>query len=271
MQNIQIPLNTLYTWDISHALTTLYHLYAHKPTALTEYLKRKLQVQHAKHRSHSHSAHIKQNVPLERNTAGPDDKANAWEEANQESTWEDYGLTPAKGFILNDGMDYIPFNIHLPTGELEPAKYIKIERGKDPLIYGMIDGDPHQYIKSFQATPMPSAGPLCAYTPSQLEFFEEKHDLHPEIDEAMHQLYDHGALAKLECFHQNKVALAGDREEECQIQNNIWKRELTLAGCAHRMAGTQILQRIEVITLEQALYLDAGVQTSLRMLILKGG
>ena len=64
---------------------------------------------------------------------------------------------------------------------------------------------------------MPSAGPLCTYTPSQLEFFEAKHDLHPE-KEAMHQLYDHGALAKLECFCQNKVALAQDRVEQRQIQ-----------------------------------------------------
>ena len=180
-------------------------------------------------------------------TASPDNEADAWEDANQESTWEDYGPAPAKGFILNEGADYIPFNIHLPTGELMPAKYIKIKWGEDPLIYGMIDGDPHQYVESFQATPMPSTSPLCTYTPSQLEFFEGKHDLHPEIDEAMHQLYDWSAVAKLECFHQNKVALQWDREEECQIQNNIWKQELTLAGCAHCMAGAQILQRIKVI------------------------
>ena len=179
--------------------------------------------------------------------AGPDDKADTWEDANQGSTWEDYGLAPAKGFVLNEGTDYILFDIRLPTGELKPAKYIKIEWGKDPLIYGMINVNPHQYVKSFQAKSMPSAGPLHTYTPSQLKFFEEKHDLCPEIDEAMHQLYNHSVLAKLECFCQNKVALKWDREEECQIQNVIWKRELTLAGYAHHMAGAQILQRIKVV------------------------
>ena len=61
------PLNTSYAWDISHALATLYHPYAHEPVALTEYLKHKLRVQHAKRQSHSHPAHVKQNVPLERN------------------------------------------------------------------------------------------------------------------------------------------------------------------------------------------------------------
>ena len=101
----------------------------------------------------------------------------------------------------------------------------------------MIDGDPHQYVESFQATPMPSAGPLHTYTPSQLEFFKENHDLHPEIDEAAHQLYDKGVLAKMECYQCNKVALEHDLREEAQIQNDIWKWQLTLGGCAHRMAG----------------------------------
>ena len=64
------PLNTSYAWDISRALATLYHPYAHEPSALTEYLKRKLQVQRAKCQSRSHPAHVKQNVPLERNMAG---------------------------------------------------------------------------------------------------------------------------------------------------------------------------------------------------------
>ena len=102
--------------------------------------------------------------------AGPDNKANTGEDANEGLTWEDYGLTPPapKGFILNNSLDYVPFNIHLPSGELNPAKYIKIEWGKDPLIYGMINSDPYQYVKSFQATPMPTAGPLHTYTSSQL-------------------------------------------------------------------------------------------------------
>ena len=62
------PLNTSYAWDISHALATLYHPYAQSPSALTEYLKRKLQVQRAKRRSRSHPAQVEPNVPLERNT-----------------------------------------------------------------------------------------------------------------------------------------------------------------------------------------------------------
>ena len=114
-------------------------------------------------------------------------------------------------------------------------------------IYGMIDGDPHQYVESFQATPMPSAGPLHTYTPSQLEFFKENHDLHPEIDEAAHQLYDKGVLAEMECYRRNKAALERNLREEAQIQNDIWKRRLTLGRCAHHMAGARILQRIEVV------------------------
>ena len=173
--------------------------------------------------------------------------ADAWEDANQATTWADYGLPPAKGFILNDGLDYIPFDIRLPNGDYKPAKYIKIEWGEDPLIYGMIDSDPHQYVESFQATPMPSIGPLRTYTPSQLQFFEENHDLRPEVDEATHRLYDKGVLAKVECYRRNKVALERDLREEAQIQNDIWKRRLTLAGCARHMAGAWILQRIEVV------------------------
>ena len=54
-------------WDISHALTTLYHPYTHEPAVLTEYLKCKLQVQCAKHQSHSHPAQVELNVSLECN------------------------------------------------------------------------------------------------------------------------------------------------------------------------------------------------------------
>ena len=64
------PLNTSYAWDISHALATLYHPYAHDPSALTEYLKRKLQVQHAKRQSRSHPTQVEPNVPLEHNIDG---------------------------------------------------------------------------------------------------------------------------------------------------------------------------------------------------------
>ena len=62
-----LPLNTLYAWDISHALVTTYHPYCQSPSALTEYLKQKLRHQQAKHLGHSPSAQAKQNVPLERN------------------------------------------------------------------------------------------------------------------------------------------------------------------------------------------------------------
>ena len=82
--------------------------------------------------------------------AGTDGSADAWEDANQGVTWADYRLPPAKGFVLNDGLDYVPFNIHLLNGDYKPAKYIKIRWGEDPLIYGMIDGDPHQYVVTFE-------------------------------------------------------------------------------------------------------------------------
>ena len=61
------PLNTLYAWDISHALVTTYHPYCHSPSTLTEYLKQKLRHQRAKHLGRSPSAQVEQNIPLERN------------------------------------------------------------------------------------------------------------------------------------------------------------------------------------------------------------
>ena len=61
------PLNTSYTWDISHALVTTYHPYCHSPSALTEYLKQKLCHQRAKRLGRSLPAQVKQNIPLERN------------------------------------------------------------------------------------------------------------------------------------------------------------------------------------------------------------
>ena len=130
---------------------------------------------------------------------------------------------------------------------MKPAKYIKLEYGEDPLIYGMIDGDPHQYVESFQATPHPSAGPLRTYTSGQLKFFEEGHDLRPEVDSAVYHLYNKSALAEVECYRINKKKLAREYEELRQIQHDIWKRELTIGGCACRMAGARIYQRIEVI------------------------
>ena len=148
---------------------------------------------------------------------------------------------------MNNGTDYIPFDIHLPSSAVQPAKYIKLEYGEDPLIYGMIDGDPHQYIESFQATPFPSAGPLRTYTSSQLEIFEEDHDLCPEVDSAVFHLFDKGAMAEVECYQVNKKKLKREYEELRQIQHDIWKRELTLGGCAQRMAGAHIYQHVELV------------------------
>ena len=149
--------------------------------------------------------------------------------------------------MLNEGADYIQFNIHLPSGEMKPAKYIKLEFGEDPLMYSMIDSDPHQYVESFQATPFPSARPLCTYTSSQLKFFEDDHNLHLEIDCTVAHLYDKSAMAEVECYWINKKKLKHEYKELRQIQHDIWKRELTLGGCTRRMAGARIYQRIEVV------------------------
>ena len=62
-----LPLNTSYTWDNSHALITMYHPCCHGPSALTEYLKQKLCIQRAKCLGRSPSAQVEQNVPLKCN------------------------------------------------------------------------------------------------------------------------------------------------------------------------------------------------------------
>ena len=152
--------------------------------------------------------------------------------------------------MLNEGTDYIPFDIR-PSSKMKPAKYIKLKYGEDPLIYGMINGDPHQYVESFQATPFPSAGPLCTYTSGQLEFFEEDHDLCPKVDSMVYHLYDKSALAEVECYRINKKKLKREYEELRQVQHDIWKRELTLGGCARCLAGARIYQRIEVVNRAQ--------------------
>ena len=179
-------------------------------------------------------------------TVGP---ANKWLETDLGVTWEDYGSRPQvpKGYTLNKGANYVPFNIHLPSGKMKPAKYIKLKYGEDPLVYSMIDSDPHQYIESFQATPFPLARPLHTYTSSQLEFFEDDHDLCPEIDSAVAHLYNKSAMAEVECYQINKKKLKREYEELQQIQHDIWKRELTLGGCARHMAGARIYQRIELV------------------------
>ena len=130
---------------------------------------------------------------------------------------------------------------------MKPTNSIKLKYGKDPLVYGMIDGDPHQYVESFQATPFPSASPLRTYTSSQLEFFEDDHNLRTEIDSVVYHLYDKGTLAEVECYHTNKKKLKREYKELRQVQHDIWKHELTLGGCARCMAGARILQCIEVI------------------------
>ena len=111
----------------------------------------------------------------------------------------------------------------------------------------MIDGDPHQYVESFQATPFPSARLLCTYTSNQLKFFEDNHNLCPEIDSAVFHLFDKSAMAKVECYRINKKKLKQEYEELRQVQHNIWKWELTLGGCAQRIAGACIYQRIELV------------------------
>ena len=180
---------------------------------------------------------------------GPPESSDEWPEVDPGTTWEDYGPRPevSKGYTWNEGTDYIPFDIQLPSGEIKQAQYIKLEYGEDPLIYGMIDRDPHQYVKSFQATPFPSAGPLCTYTSSQLKFFEDDHDLRPEVDSAIHLLYDKSVQAEVECYCINQKKLKREYEELRQIQHNIWKRELTIGGCTRRMARARVYQRMEAV------------------------
>ena len=180
---------------------------------------------------------------------GATGSADQWQEIDLGTTWEDYGprLQVPQGYTLNKGPDYIQFDIRLPSGKFQPAKYIKLEYGEDPLIFGMIDGDPHQYVKLFQATPFPSAGPLCTYTLSQLEIFEDDHDLCPEVDSAVFHLFDKSAMAEVECYRINKKKLKCEYKELCQIQHDIWKRELTLGGCARHMAGARIYQCVELV------------------------
>ena len=130
---------------------------------------------------------------------------------------------------------------------MKPAKYIKIEYGEDPLVYGMVDRDRHQYIELFQATPFPSTRPLHTYTLGQLELFEEDQDLRPEVDSAIHHLYDKSMQAEVECYQINRKKLKRDYEELWQVQHDIWKRELTIGGCARRLARARVYQRIEVV------------------------
>ena len=71
--------------------------------------------------------------------------------------------------------------------------------------------------------------------------------LRPEIDSAVAHLYDKSVTAEVECYRINKKKLKREYEELRQIQHDIWKRELTIGGCARRMAGARIYQRIEMV------------------------
>ena len=82
---------------------------------------------------------------------------------------------------------------------------------------------------------------------AELKFFEDDHELRPEVNSAVYHLYDKSTLAEVECYRINKKKLKREYEELQQVQHNIWKRELTLGGCARRMAGAQIYQHIEVV------------------------
>ena len=84
-------------------------------------------------------------------------------------------------------------------------------------------------------------------TSSQLKILEDNHDLRPEVDSAIFHLFDKGAMVEVECYQVNKKKLKHEYEELRQIQHDIWKRELTLGGCARRMAGARIYQRIELV------------------------
>ena len=71
--------------------------------------------------------------------------------------------------------------------------------------------------------------------------------LRPKVDSAVHHLYDKSATAKVECYRINKKKLKREYEELRQVQHDIWKRELTLGGCARRLAGARVYQHIEVV------------------------
>ena len=51
---------------------------------------------------------------------GPPGSADEWLETDLGVTWETYGPRPQvpKGYMLNEGADYVPFDICLPSGEM---------------------------------------------------------------------------------------------------------------------------------------------------------
>ena len=59
------------------------------------------------------------------------------------------------------------------------------------------------------------------YTSGQLEFFKDDHDLRPEVDSAVHHLYDKSAMAKVECYWINKKKLKQEYKELRQVQHDI--------------------------------------------------
>ena len=56
--------------------------------------------------------------PLSPGGDGVDGSANEWLDVDPGTTWEDYGprAPVPKGYVLNEGADYIPFDIRLPSG-----------------------------------------------------------------------------------------------------------------------------------------------------------
>ena len=67
----------------------------------------------------------------------------------------------------------------------------------------------------------------------------------------MYHLYDKSARAEVECYRINKKKVRQEYKELRQVQHDIWKHELTLGGCARRMAGAWIYQRIEAVNRAQ--------------------
>ena len=177
-QNLQTPLNTLYTWEISHALVTTYHPYCQSPSALTEYLKQKLCAQRAKRLGHSHPAQVEQNVPLKCNINSDSTLAattteyidrrgeqNVPKRYLKEADWCEDGPLRTRYYIacLDDPSILIPINFnfkHLQWGcthvkkdrfiveRPAPARYrLRIfdeERTQDRSCWGPIDGTPDE-------------------------------------------------------------------------------------------------------------------------------
>ena len=117
---------------------------------------------------------------------GTPDDAEAWQDADLLSSWDNYGLDQSPpGFVLNKGPNFINFQVPLPGGKTMQAHYIKIEWTDDPIVYGKLEGDPHTYFEYIHATPYYTDQPIRAYTPTQLSLFDFDHPLCNDVDDAM--------------------------------------------------------------------------------------